>query len=112
MTGSALPNAVFLQHESKTGDCLLDICVIPNAPQTKVDGIFGEAGKQALRLRLHAPPVDGKANEALLKWIAKTLGIAQGCVTLERGQTSRRKLIRINVSALSKARWHQILQPD
>jgi uncharacterized protein (TIGR00251 family) len=109
MAGSAIPNAVFLQHESKTGDCLMEIHVMPNAPQTMIDGLYGEAGKQALRMRLNAPPVHGKANEALVKWLAKALGIAQRCVTLERGQTSRRKQVRIEASALGKARWDQVL---
>jgi len=82
---------------------------MPNAPQTKVDGLYGEAGQQALRVRLHALPIDGKANEALVKWLAKELGIAQRDITLVRGQTSRRKVLRIDSSALATARWGRII---
>ena len=112
MTEPSAPPAVFLQHDGKTGDCLIDIHVMPNAPQTKIDGLYGEDGQQALRLRLHAPPIDGKANDALVKWLAKTLGIAQRHITLARGQTSRRKQIRIEACALGKARWDQLLPPS
>ena len=87
----------------------MNIHVMPNASQTKVDGLYGEAGQQALRVRLHALPIDGKANEALVKWLAKELGIAQRDITLMRGQTSRRKLLRISSSAVATARWERII---
>jgi uncharacterized protein (TIGR00251 family) len=104
-----VPNAVFLQHDPKTGDCLVNIHVTPNAPQTKADGLYGEAGQESLRVRLHALPVDGKANEALVKWLAKELAIAQRDVTLVRGQTSRRKQLRIDSSAVAVARWERLM---
>ncbi len=104
-----IPNAVFLQHDPKTGDCLVSIHVMPNAPQTKADGLYGEEGQQALRVRLHALPVDGKANEALLKWLAKELAIAQRVITLARGQTSRRKQLRVDSSVVGVARWERLM---
>jgi uncharacterized protein (TIGR00251 family) len=104
-----VPNAVFLHHDAKTGDCLVNIHVMPNAPQTKTDGLYGEEGQQALRVRLHALPVDGKANEALVKWLAKELGVAQREVTLVRGQTSRRKQLRIDSSVVAVARWERLI---
>jgi uncharacterized protein (TIGR00251 family) len=109
MLPHSVPNAVFLQYDPKTGDCLVSIHVMPNAPQTKADGLYGEEGQQALRVRLHALPIDGKANEALIKWLAKELGIAQRVITLVRGQTSRRKQLRIDSSALTTARWERIM---
>ena len=104
-----VPNAVFLQHDPKTGDCLVSIHVMPNAPQTKADGLFGEVGQQALRVRLHALPIDGKANEALVKWLAKELGIAQRDITLVRGQTSRRKQLRIDSRVVAVAHWERLI---
>ncbi len=103
-----VPNAVFLQYDPKTGDCLVNIHVMPNAPQTKTDGLYGEEGQESLRVRLHALPVDGKANEALVKWLAKELGVAQREVTLVRGQTSRRKQLRIDSSVIAVARWERL----
>jgi len=108
MPQQSFPIALFLQHDVKTGDCMLNIHVMPNAPQTKVDGLYGEEGQQALRVRLHALPIDGKANEALIKWMSKELGIAQRDITIARGQTSRRKQLRIASSAVATARWERI----
>ncbi len=99
----------FLRQDLKTGDWLVSIHVMPNAPQTKVDGLYGEESQQALRVRLHALPIDGKANEALVKWLAKELGVAQRDITLVRGQTSRRKQLRIDSSVVSLARWEHII---
>jgi uncharacterized protein (TIGR00251 family) len=65
----------------------LDISVSPNAKKTEIIGWHDGA----LRIRLAAPPVDGAANDALRKWLAKELGIPQSHVTLLRGASSRRK---------------------
>lgn len=48
-----------------------------------------------LHARVTAPPVDGKANRALCKLVAKRLGVAPSRVSLVRGERSRRKLVRI-----------------
>ncbi len=82
---------------------------MPNASQTETDGLYGEEGQQALRVRLHALPIDGKANEALIKWLAKELDIAQRDISLARGQTSRRKQLRIDSSVVATARWERII---
>jgi uncharacterized protein (TIGR00251 family) len=64
----------------------------------------------ALRLRLQAPPVDGKANQALVKWLAGCLDVPQQAVTLARGETSRRKQLRVQASVASQARWDELLK--
>ncbi len=51
---------------------------------------------EALKIRLAAPPVDGKANEALLRFVAETLGLPKSAVSLKSGQTSRRKVLEIS----------------
>jgi uncharacterized protein (TIGR00251 family) len=109
MSPHRAPEAVFLKHDPKTGDCLVSIHVMPNASQTETDGLYGEEGQQALRVRLHALPIDGKANEALIKWLAKELDIAQRDISLARGQTSRRKQLRIDSSVVATARWERII---
>lgn len=105
------PNAVFLAHDAKTGACLLTVHVTPNAPKTRVDGLYEEPGQEALRVRLQALPVDGKANEALVKWLSKELGVAQRDITLVRGQTSRHKQLRLEAGAVAVARWERLLTP-
>ncbi len=95
-----LPSTTYLRLE-KTGAVIVDIHVIPNASRTQADGEHDGA----LRVRLHAPPVDGKANLALVAWLAETLGLAKRDVELIRGQTSKRKQLRVNAAACSKANW-------
>jgi uncharacterized protein (TIGR00251 family) len=104
-----LPELAFLRTE-KNGDVLVDLHVVPNAATTQAAGLHGEAGRQALRLRLHAPPVDGKANQALVKWLAGSLGVPQQAVTLVRGETSRRKRLRVSAAAAGLAAWEVLVQ--
>jgi hypothetical protein len=99
-----LPATSYLRLE-KTGAVIVDIHVIPNASRTQADG----SHDGALRVRLHAPPVDGKANLALIAWLADALGIAKRDVELVRGQTSKRKQLRINAAACVKAEWSALV---
>ena len=80
----------------------LRVSVAPNAKRTGVDGLHDGA----LRIRLAAPPIDGRANDALVAWLAKELGCPRRDVTLLRGETSRRKDL---VLALPLARVEQWL---
>lgn len=96
----SLPQTTYLRLE-KTGTVIVDIHVIPNASHTQVDGEHDGA----LRVRLYAPPVDGKANLALIAWLARTLGLAKRDVELVRGQTSKRKQLRVSAAACIKAQW-------
>lgn len=69
----------------------LAVSVVPNAKRSGADGLHDGA----LRVRLAAPPVDGKANEALIEWVAESLGLPRRAVSLVRGQTSRRKWLAL-----------------
>jgi len=95
-----LPDVSYLRLE-KTGAVIVDIHVIPNAAHTQADGMHDGA----LRVRLHAPPVDGKANLALIAWLADTLDLPKRDVEFIRGQTSKRKQLRISAAACVKANW-------
>ena len=70
---------------------VLTLHIQPGAKRTEVAGTHGEA----LKIRLAAPPVDGKANEALIAFIAKTLGVPKSTVALVSGQTSRAKRVQV-----------------
>jgi len=63
----------------------------PGARKTEVAGLHGEA----LKIRLAAPPVDGKANAALLAFLAQACGVPKSAVSLLSGETSRSKRVRI-----------------
>ena len=82
--------------------------MIPNAARTQIDGLYGEGDQLALKIRLHAPPVDGKANEALIKWLAGQLGISRASVELIRGKKSRRKQLKLSPEAAAKADWQNL----
>ena len=70
---------------------VLTLHIQPGAKRTEVAGLHGDA----LKIRLAAPPVDGKANEALIAYLAKTLGVPKSNVELVAGQSSRAKRVRI-----------------
>lgn len=70
---------------------VLTLHIQPGAKRSEVAGTHGDA----LKIRLAAPPVDGKANEALIAFIAKALGVPKAHVDLVSGQTSRAKRVRI-----------------
>ena len=74
----------------------LTVKVTPNAKQTEILGPVEIAdGETALAIKLKAPPVDGKANTALISFLAKTLGVPKSQVTLVRGKTNRIKQLEI-----------------
>jgi uncharacterized protein YggU (UPF0235/DUF167 family) len=54
-----------------------------------------------LKIRLQAQPIDGKANEALIRWLAQSLGVARSAVTLTHGHTNKRKLLDIRSAVLT-----------
>ncbi|RQP23430.1 DUF167 domain-containing protein [Piscinibacter terrae] len=83
------------------GAVVLDISVVPGAKRTELIGLHDGA----LRVRLAAPPVDGKANEALIAWIADELGVQRRDVELIRGMASRRKQVRVDVSLTDAQAW-------
>jgi uncharacterized protein (TIGR00251 family) len=73
------------------GRITLTLHIQPGAKKTEFAGLHGDA----LKIRLAAPPVDGKANEALVKFIAETLKLPKSAVNLKSGQTSRRKVLEV-----------------
>ena len=76
----------------RNGDVLtLTLHVQPGAKRTEVAGLHGEA----LKIRLAAPPVEGRANEALLKFIADFFGVPLRQVELKQGGQSRHKVVAI-----------------
>ncbi|MBI3369714.1 MAG: DUF167 domain-containing protein [Burkholderiales bacterium] len=81
--------------------CVLDVSVSPNAKRTCADGLHDGA----LRVRLAAPPADGKANEALVAWLADALRCARRDVRLLRGHSARRKQIALALPADRVADW-------
>jgi uncharacterized protein (TIGR00251 family) len=80
---------------------VLDLSVVPGAKRTELIGLHDGA----LRVRLAAPPVDGKANDALLAWLADELGMPKRDLALIRGASSRRKQVSLNKSLDQVLAW-------
>lgn len=70
----------------------LRLHIQPGAKKTEAVGLHGEA----LKIRLAAPPVDGKANACLIAFLADRLGVARAAVSLVSGESSRAKRVRIS----------------
>ena len=76
---------------SKAG-CVIKVRVQPKASANKVAGY----DEDTLRLRVTAPPTEGKANAGVIALLAKTLGVSKSKLQIVRGQTSRNKLISVD----------------
>jgi uncharacterized protein (TIGR00251 family) len=63
----------------------------PRSSRSGVEGIHGDA----LRVRVHAPPVEGAANEALVAVLAEALGVARSAIRVVAGATSRNKVVEV-----------------
>ena len=67
----------------------------PGAKKSEVSGVHGDA----LKVRIAAPPVEGKANAALIEFLAEAFGVPKRNVTITRGETGRRKTVRVDAPA-------------
>lgn len=72
-------------------ELVLSVRVQPKASRDELVGPHGDS----LKVRITAPPVDGKANSHLIKFIAKAFGVSKSQVSLESGDTGRNKRLRI-----------------
>lgn len=82
-----------------SGRLRLSLKVIPNSRREGLDGVH--AGR--LQIRLAAPAVDGKANAALVSFLARLLGLKKTQVALAQGQTTRQKVLEIEGCELAEA---------
>jgi uncharacterized protein (TIGR00251 family) len=78
----------------------LDVWVQPRASRDAIAGV--QAG--ALKVRITAPPVEGEANDALVRFLAKLLGIPKKNVEILRGETGRRKTLLLKGVSTEAAR--------
>jgi uncharacterized protein (TIGR00251 family) len=81
----------------------LVVRVTPNARRSEILGWGAdEKGRPVLLIKLAAPPVDGKANIELVRFMADSLGCAKGKVQLVRGEGSRQKVLEVPADTLVK----------
>jgi uncharacterized protein (TIGR00251 family) len=75
---------------------ILPVRAVPRASKNEIRGIHGEA----LKVRLQAPPVEGKANQALIRFLSEALAVPRSQITIASGETGRNKTVLI--TGLSK----------
>jgi uncharacterized protein (TIGR00251 family) len=80
--------------------CRLAIKAVPNAPRSEVVGWLGDA----LKIKVHAPALEGRANEELCRFLAEALDLPRRAVTVATGNTSRQKRVQIDGLSLDEVR--------
>lgn len=81
-----------LDVRARAGGVRLSVHVQPRAARSEIAGVHG----QALKVRLHAPPVDGAANEALVAFLADTFALPRRAVRIVSGHTGRAKIVELD----------------
>ena len=95
----------YLREQADGSSVSLSVHVQPKASRTRIAGLHGDA----LKLCITSPPVDGKANAAVIQFLAKLFKIPKTAVTLASGEASRDK--RIILAGVSAAQAETVLQP-
>lgn len=72
-------------------DLLLSLHLQPKASHDELCGLHGDS----VKIRISAPPIEGRANAQLIKFLAKQFGVAKGAVTLIGGELGRQKRVKI-----------------
>ena len=88
--------------ETKNG-IVLTLRLVPRSSKNEICGEHGDA----LKIKLQAPPVEGKANKALIEFLADTLDISRSQISILSGETGRNK--RVMIKDASPRQIHQLL---
>lgn len=104
ITSTAKPRDLPWLREEK-GDVLVSVHVQPRASRNEICSLHGDR----LKIRIQAPPVDGAANAACQKILAKRLKVPKSSIILKSGTSSRQKIFRIKGISFNEA--ERILQP-
>lgn len=67
----------------------------PGAKKTAIAGVYGEGDSAQLRIAVNAPPIEGRANEALIAFLSKHFGIPKSAIELISGELGRSKVFRL-----------------
>ncbi|MGD0739017.1 MAG: DUF167 domain-containing protein [Terracidiphilus sp.] len=75
----------------------------PGAKKTAIIGIYGEGATALLKIAVQAPPLEGRANEALIAFLARTFDLPKNAVELVSGELSRSKVFLLRGASLAHA---------
>ncbi len=92
-------------HEAGRDGVIIRIHAQPGAKRTEVAGLHGDC----VKVRLASPPVDGKANDCLIAYIARRLGVKKSQVSISRGANSRRKTVLVAAAGVQAG---VLLEPE
>ena len=90
-------------RETKDG-VTLAVRAQPGAKKTAILGVYGEGAHAQLKVAVQAPPVEGRANQALIEFLAEKLSLPRSSVVLLAGELSRSKVLLIRGLKLEQAR--------
>lgn len=76
----------------------------PGAKKTVISGMYGEGATAQLKVAVHAPPVEGRANAALIEFLAKTFGLPKSSVELVWGELARSKVFLLRRMTAERVR--------
>jgi uncharacterized protein (TIGR00251 family) len=93
-----------LDIREKSGAVTFEVRVVPRSARSEIVGEHGGA----LKVKLTSPPVEGAANEELMRLLSKELGVARSYIDVVSGHASKTK--RVRVSGSDKAKIHAILK--
>lgn len=82
----------------------LSVRIQPGARRTAIIGIYGEGESGQLKVTVHAPPLEGRANLALIDLVAEKFAIAKSAVELKSGESSRSKILLLRGVTIAQAR--------
>jgi uncharacterized protein len=82
-----------------TGGVRFAVHIMPNAKKSEVIGLHDDA----LKIRLQAQPIEGKANDALIRYVADRLGVSKTSVTITHGHTNKRKVLEVHAKLTVEA---------
>ena len=79
-------------------DIILKVFLQPKSSKNEVVGLY----RDGIKVKVTAPPVEGKANEALTRFLAKQVGVSPSCIEIIKGHHSREKTLKISGLSLQE----------
>ena len=86
------------------GGVTLAVRAQPGAKKTAIVGVYGEGTDTQLKVTVQAPPVEGRANEALIAFLAKLFSLPKRSVELVSGELSRSKVFLLRGISITRAK--------
>jgi len=88
---TSLPNDKYSYHLLRMKEIILKVYLQPKSSKNEIVSPY----RDGIKVKVTAPPLEGKANEALIRFLAKKIGISPSCIEILKGHHCREKIIRI-----------------